>query len=74
MLVEYRKGQLPRLGLLDCALLAIRDECPPESCMYLCQLGELDEPDCERCWTTYLIYVANGRRYDPYVNMRRDAR
>lgn len=61
-----------RLSLLDCALLAIRDECPPEACMYYCGFGEDDTADCERCWTTYLIYVANGRRGDPYANMRAD--
>lgn len=61
---------MPLPGLLGCALMAIRDECPPESCMYLCQLEDTDECDCERCWTAYLFYVANGRRDDPYREAR----
>lgn len=62
-----------RLSLLDCALLAIRDECPPETCMYYCRFGEDDTADCERCWDTYLRYVADGRRGDPYASFRIDA-
>lgn len=56
--------------LLNCALMAINDECPPERGLYLCQLEDTGECDCRRCWQTYLIYVANGRRYDPYGNKR----
>lgn len=65
--------QSDQLGLLDCALLAIRDECPPESSMYRCRMGEMStdlESDCQGCWMTYLRYVANGRRYDPYADFR----
>ena len=53
--------------------MAIRDECPPESNMYLCMLGEDNSHcDCEACWRTYLFYVANGRRGDPYAKYRKD--
>ena len=71
-LMVERARERGRLNLLECALLAIRDECPPEECMYFCRFGEDDTADCERCWTTYLTYVADGRRSDPYAAMRRD--
>lgn len=61
--------QLP--GLLTCALMANRDECPPETCMYLCRLEDTQECDCMRCWENYLIYVGGGRRGDPYACERR---
>ena len=62
-----------KAGLLHCALMAIRDECPPETSMYLCMLGEDNSHcDCEACWRTYLFYVANGRRGDPYAKYRKD--
>lgn len=61
---------IPPPGLLACALMAVRNECPPEGGMYLCQLEDTQECDCERCWTNYLFYVANGRRSDPYVHKR----
>lgn len=64
-----------RLGLLDCALIAISGGCPPESAFYLCAMGEMDadaECDCEGCWRAYLIYVADRRRHDPYASMRVD--
>ena len=62
-----------RLSLLDCALLAIRDECPPETSMYYCCFGEDDTADCEACWTVYLRYVDEGRKNDPYALLRIDA-
>ena len=52
--------------------MAIDDECPPEASMYLCQLEDTDECDCNRCWKRYLFYVANGRRDDPYRELRAD--
>lgn len=59
--------------LLGCALLILEDACPPEKGMNLCRHedGELygTEEACTRCWRHYLLYVANGRRSDPY---RRD--
>ena len=62
-----------KLGLLDCALIAISGGCPPESQFYLCRMGEMDadqELDCEGCWRSYLIYVAGGRRRDPSASER----
>ena len=60
-----------RPSLLACALICNADGCPPERAMYLCQLGEDDTQDCERCWQLYLTYVANGRCRDPYAQDRR---
>lgn len=65
---------MPLPGLLSCALMAINDECPAEQSMYLCRLEDTDECDCRRCWQTYLFYVANGRRSDPYASARRNER
>ena len=59
--------------LLNCALLAINGCCPPERAFYWCRFGEDDgECDCHRCWSTYLLYVAGGRRLDPYADLRMD--
>ena len=72
--MDARTGR--QYGLLDCALLAISGGCPPEGSMYLCRFGEMDtdaEMDCESCWRNYLLYVAAGRRHDPYLTQRVDA-
>lgn len=57
-----------RPDTLDCAFLLLEDACPPEADMQLCRLQEDDDDGtaCHRCWAQYLIYVANGRRWDPY--------
>ena len=36
--------------------------------MQLCRMIEDDEGGeaCRRCWDLYLLYVASGRRRDPY--------
>lgn len=52
--------------LYHLSLRILDDECPPENCMYLCNMHEERECDCRRCWDKYLMYVINGRRYDPY--------
>lgn len=49
----------------------LNDECPPESCMYLCNFQEERECACRECWGNYLMYVINGRRFDPYECDRR---
>ena len=70
--MEIKPAYPCTISLLDCAILAIRDECPPEPSMYYCSFGEDNSCDCERCWTTYLIYVGTGRRGDPSAGMRVD--
>lgn len=55
-----------RPDIFQCALSILRDECPPERKMYLCNMGEDPECDCKECWTNYLFYVVNGRKGDPY--------
>lgn len=53
--------------MLGCALLILRDECPPEEHMQLCRLVEDDDgSSCSCCMEHYLRYVASGRRADPY--------
>lgn len=57
--------------LLDCALMILGDQCPPDRSMYLCDHGEDPEADCTRCWMRYVWYVAGGRMRDPYAADRR---
>lgn len=61
-----------RPSLLRAALICLSDGCPPEAGMQLCLLQEDDEDGaaCRRCWETYLYWVANGRRGDPYRSDR----
>lgn len=56
-----------RPSLLRAAMMCARDECPPERRMQLCSMQE-DYVDgcCLNCWDNYLLWVANGRRGDPY--------
>ncbi|MBQ2991679.1 MAG: hypothetical protein IJD60_10405 [Clostridia bacterium] len=70
--VRYPTQIERRPGLLQCALLILKDACPPERRMYYCRFGEDDTPDCETCWQRYLEYVAGGRRDDPYKDHRID--
>lgn len=58
--------------LLDCALMILGDQCPPEPQMQLCRMQEDDEDDtaCRCCWQQYLFWVVNGRRGDPYRHDR----
>ena len=53
---------------IGCAHLILDDGCPPEAGMQLCRMIEDDEGGeaCRRCWDLYLLYVASGRRRDPY--------
>lgn len=68
--IEPRPDQL-QPDLLRCARLILNDECPPERHMQLCGMVEDHDGDCAHCWSCYLSYVANGRRYDPYAADRR---
>lgn len=55
------------LTLLDVALVCLADGCPPEREMQLCMMQDADDGDaCFRCWSAYLHWVADGRRFDPY--------
>lgn len=48
--------------LLECGLLILQDGCPPDPERYICKESEFfDETACQRCWTSYLFDVANGR-------------
>lgn len=56
-------GRPPRRDLLQLAIAILRDECPPDTTMYLCERSEeYDDEICVRCWTTYLFWAANGYR------------
>lgn len=57
--------------LLRAALICLDDGCPPEDCMQLCRLQE-DYSDgiCSGCWSTYLYWVNDHRRGDPYHDER----
>lgn len=46
--------------LWRCALMILRDECPPDRKHYLCMKGEDDTPDCAMCWNNYLWGVGGG--------------
>ena len=47
--------------LFDCALLILRDGCPPDPARYLCLESEdFDETACGRCWEDYLYKTING--------------
>lgn len=53
--------------LLSCALLLLEDGCPPEKGFRLCEMQEDEDGcSCRLCWSTYLYYVANGRKQQPY--------
>lgn len=45
----------------------LNDGCPVDPKMHLCSMGEEQDCDeCNRCWETYLFYLLNGGRQDPY--------
>lgn len=50
------------------AMSILHDGCPPEAGMHLCRMHEDDDGcSCTRCWEKYLLFVVNGRRWDPYL-------
>lgn len=54
-------------GLLACVVMVATDQCPPDPRMYLCRMQTDDVGACcAECWRRYALYIANGRRYDPY--------
>ncbi len=58
---KHREERPPRKDVLSLALLILRDECPPDNTMYLCnRCEEHDSECCQRCWTTFLFWAANG--------------
>lgn len=47
--------------LRQCALMILRDQCPPERKHYLCMKEEDDGTfDCTQCWDNYLSGIAVG--------------
>lgn len=52
--------------MLQCALLILEDECPPDPRMYYCRHGEDPEIACVECWRHYLNYLEGGR--NPYLD------
>lgn len=44
----------------QCALMILRDQCPPDRKHYLCMVSEDDTGDCGLCWDSYLRGVAAG--------------
>lgn len=64
---DMMTGKKPR-SLLMVAIDLLNDQCPDEERMQLCQMENMDETDdpCHLCWSNFLFYVANGRKYDPY--------
>ncbi len=47
--------------LLDCAIIALMDGCPPDPRRQLCRYTEdYQEDACERCWFWALTDAANG--------------
>lgn len=70
-MAAIRHDRRPLPGLYGCALLILQDGCPPEQRMQLCGMVEDFDGDCVSCWETYLRYVADGRKHDPYAADRR---
>lgn len=57
--------------LLTAAVICLDDGCPPEEAMQMCRMCEdYGGESCRECWYTYLLWVANGRRNDPYARDR----
>lgn len=56
----YIPGTTPTL--LDCAMMILRDECPPNQKAYLCKYADYE--CCEDCWSKYLIKIANEKNGD----------
>lgn len=45
----------------DCALMILRDECPPAREHYLCMRGDDDTTrDCTQCWENYIWGISFG--------------
>lgn len=48
-------------ALFRCAVMILKDECPPDRKYYMCMMGEDDDThDCTQCWSDYLFGVLNG--------------
>lgn len=57
--------------LLSCVVQCANDHCPAERSMMLCQMQEDPSGDsCVECWCNYALWIANGKRWDPYRNAR----
>lgn len=57
--------------LLTAAVICLDDGCPPEQGMQVCRMHEDDGGEsCRECWRRYLLWIANGRSYDPYAQDR----
>lgn len=48
--------------LFHCCLDILEDRCPRDRIEYLCKYSEeYDETACQRCWTSYLFRIMNGK-------------
>ena len=54
------------IDFLRCAQLILKDQCPPETKMWLCDMEEDFSDSCTLCWQNYLDYLASNRTRDPY--------
>ena len=64
--IEEKRNQKRKESMFQLARMILRDECPPDNRMYLCNMGESEECDCTECWDKYLFWAVNGYRGNPY--------
>lgn len=47
-------------SMMQCAMMILNNQCPPDNRCYLCKQGEECEENCTECWSSFLFWVANG--------------